>query len=104
MSTANDAPNVAATDNCQPGSIRLPPFSEAKPQVWFAQIEEPFVIYCISRNKLCYAHMVGALSTESYEIASVVVSGLTDNRYSTAKQALLTVHEVPGNPPYTSSR
>ena len=36
--------------------------------------------------------MVGALSTESYEIASVAVAGLTDNRYLTAKQALLTAY------------
>ena len=43
-----------------------------------------------SSDRLRYAHMVGAQSTESYEIASVTVAGLTDNRCIAAKQALLT--------------
>ena len=36
--------------------------------------------------------MVGALSTESYEIVSMAMAGLTDNCYTTAKQALLTAY------------
>ena len=58
--------------------------------LWFAQIEEQFVIYGVNNNRLCYAHIVSALLTESYEIASVGVAVLTDNCYRMAKEGLLT--------------
>ena len=86
------ADGTAAADNRHPSSIRLPPFSEAKPKVWFAQIEEQFVIYGVNTDRLCYAHMVGVLSTEANEIASVAVTGLTDSRYKKAKQALIAAY------------
>ena len=100
MSTADGAAAAAAADNRHPGSIILPPFSEAKPHVLFAQIKEQFVIYGINADKLHYAHMVSALSTESYKIASVALAGLTDNRYKTAKQALLTAYSRTQNVRY----
>ena len=83
---------TAAIDNRHPGSIRLPPFLEAKLKVWFDQIEEQFVICGVNTDKLRYAHMVGTLSTDTYEIASVAVTGLTDGRYQKAKQALITAY------------
>ena len=86
MSAEDEAPATATADICHAGSIRLPPFSEAKPQVWLAQIEEQLIICGISSNRLHYAHMVSALSTESYKITSVAVVGLTDNCYMAAKQ------------------
>ena len=67
MSAADGALAGAATDNHHAGSIRLPPFSEVKRQVWFTQIEEQFIIYGISSDRLHYAHIVSTLSTESYD-------------------------------------
>ena len=96
MLTADgSAATATAADNRHPGSIRLPPFSEVKPKVWFAQIKEQFVIYEVNTDKLKYAHMVGALSTEAYEIASVAVSLLTDGRYQKAKQTFIAAYSTP---------
>ena len=93
MSTATVSDNAAtAADNRHPGSIRLPPFDETWPKVWFMQIEEQFVIYGVNSDKLMFAHLVGALSTESYSIARAAVISLTDDKYQRAKQALLTAY------------
>ena len=78
MFEADGAPAAAAADNRHAGSIWFPPFSAL--YLWSQQRQTPL------------AHMVGALSTESYEIMSVVVAGLADNRYTAAKQALLTAY------------
>ena len=93
MSTATGSDNAAtAADNRHPGSIRLPPFDETQPKVWFMQIEEQFVIYGVNTDKLMFAHMVGALSTEAYSIARAAVITLTEGKYQKAKQALLTAY------------
>ena len=93
MSTATGSDTaVIANDNHHPGSIRLPPFDETRPKVWFMQIEEQFVIYSVNNDKLMFAHMVGALSTEAYSIARAAVIALTEVKYQKTKQALITAY------------
>ena len=90
MLTATRSDSAANTaDNRHPGSIRLPPFDEKRPKVWFLQIEEQFVIYGVNTEKLMFAYMVNALPTEAYSIACTAVIIPTETKY---QQTLITTY------------
>ena len=80
---------ASAADTRQPGNLRLQPFFESKPKIWFELIEEQFLIYKISADALRYAHLVSAQTDEPYSIVSAALYGSTQDKYETAKRALI---------------
>lgn len=75
-------------------SIKLPPFLPKNLQFWFGTVEAQFGIRGITKDDTKFWHLISALDTESFGAVAAVVEAvndgsLTDNKYKTAKNALL---------------
>lgn len=75
-------------------SVKLPPFWENKPEIWFLQLEAQFAIGCISTESTKFNYLVSQLEARYIEHLWDVVQSESDTKYSDAKQRLLDAFQI----------
>ncbi|CAN7979843.1 unnamed protein product [Ixodes pacificus] len=71
-------------------AVRLPPYWDRNPRVWFLQAESQFHLTHITSQQRMYHHVVSALSpTAADEVYDVLSNPSTTNPYDQLKAALL---------------
>lgn len=71
-------------------TIKIPPFWNNRPDLWFIQVEAQFRAKGITASNTKYDHLVSALPPETMEVvADVVLNPPKDNRYDHLKKLLV---------------
>lgn len=79
------------TTNIQLSSaVKIPPFWNARPDLWFLQVETQFRMKKITSNATKYDHLVSSLPSETMEIvADFLINPPDDNKYVLLKKLLI---------------
>lgn len=71
-------------------SIKIPPFWNNRPDLWFLQIETQFRLKNITASNTKYDYLVASLNSQTMEsVADVLVSPPTQEKYENLKKVLL---------------
>lgn len=71
-------------------SMRIPPFWPEEPELWFAQLENQFLLNGISQDNTKYAHVVAQLDTKfAREVKDIITNPPTADKYGTIKNNLI---------------
>ncbi|XP_023222766.1 uncharacterized protein LOC111624186 [Centruroides sculpturatus] len=71
-------------------ALRLPPFWDKTPELWFANIEAQFAISCITKDCTKYYVVVSALNSDILNyVSDIVLNPPAKNHYNTLKTQLL---------------
>ena len=86
-------PIPAATDPVQQTSlisIKIPPFWNNRPDLWFLQIETQFRLKNITASNTKYDYLVASLNNQTMEsVADVLITPPAQNKYENLKKVLL---------------
>ncbi|GBM48062.1 hypothetical protein AVEN_34387-1 [Araneus ventricosus] len=74
-------------------SIKIPPFWTDKPEIWFYQVEDQFQICKITSEDTKFNYLVAQLEPRFLENIWDIIKDSSVNKYSTAKERLLTTFE-----------
>lgn len=86
---------LPASTNIQAVHLKLPPFWEKNPQLWFVQAEVQFTVYKVVADSTKYCHAVAALPPQICETVYDVLMNPPDNqKYATLKTALINRHAL----------
>ncbi|XP_023235378.1 uncharacterized protein LOC111634772 [Centruroides sculpturatus] len=71
-------------------ALKLPPFWDKTPELWFANIEAQFAISGITKDSTKYYSVVSALNSDVLNyVSDIVLNPPAENRYNTLKARLL---------------
>ncbi|GFQ71040.1 uncharacterized protein TNCT_90481 [Trichonephila clavata] len=70
-------------------SIKIPPFWEERPEIWFFQVEAQFSIANISQEETKFNYLVAQLDPKFIENIWHIIQSNEKNKYSCAKNRLL---------------
>ncbi|GFT16892.1 uncharacterized protein TNCV_3193591 [Trichonephila clavipes] len=70
-------------------SVKIPPFWEEKPEIWFFQVEAQFSIANINQEETKFNYLVVQLDTKFIENIWDIIQSDEKNKYSCAKNRLL---------------
>ncbi|GFQ67449.1 hypothetical protein TNCT_669521 [Trichonephila clavata] len=70
-------------------SVKIPPFWEEKPEIWFFQVEAQFSIANINQEKTKFNYLVAQLDPKFIENIWDIIQSNEKNKYSCAKSRLL---------------
>ncbi|KFM64055.1 hypothetical protein X975_21916, partial [Stegodyphus mimosarum] len=90
----NSMANTEKTGNQSDGAI---PFWIDKPEIWFYQIEIKFKINGISNEDTKFNYIVSEMEPKYVDTIWDIITGKTENKYSLAKERLLTIFKVNEN-------
>lgn len=77
-------------------SIKLPPFWQDEPTLWFSQVESMFSTKGITQDKTKYDYIVSALDNKAaLEIKPTIVKPPTEKMYDTIKSVLIAAFDKP---------
>ena len=83
---AEDEPNAAV----HTVSLKLPPFWQEYPALWFHQVETQFATKGITQQLTKYHYIVGSLASETArEVCDVIVTIPATNPFDTLKEHLI---------------
>lgn len=72
-------------------SAKIPPFWEAYPELWFAQVEAQFVTAGITTDDTKFSHVIGNLDGKILnKVSEIVINPPATDKYQTLKTNLLT--------------
>lgn len=72
-------------------SVKIPPFWETSPELWFANIEAQFSVSGITADQTKYYYVVSALNSETLSyVSDIVLTPPNEDKYATLKQRLVT--------------
>ncbi|GFQ69767.1 uncharacterized protein TNCT_113541 [Trichonephila clavata] len=69
--------------------VKIPPFWEEKPEIWFFQVEAQFSIVNINQEETKFNYLVAQLHPKFIENIWVIIQSNAKNKYSCAKSRLL---------------
>ncbi|GBM41016.1 hypothetical protein AVEN_180926-1 [Araneus ventricosus] len=78
-------------------SIKIPPFWTDKPEIWFYQVEAQFQICKITSEDTKFNYLVAQLEPRFLENIWDIIKDSSVNKYSTAKERLLTTFKESEN-------
>ncbi|GFQ94097.1 transposon Ty3-G Gag-Pol polyprotein [Trichonephila clavata] len=70
-------------------SVKIPPFWEEKPEIWFFQVEAQFSIANINQEETKFNYLVAQLDLKFIENIWDIIKSNEKNKYSCAKNRLL---------------
>ncbi|GFQ74960.1 transposon Tf2-6 polyprotein, partial [Trichonephila clavata] len=70
-------------------SVKIPPFWEEKPEIWFFQVEAQFSIANVSQEETKFNYLVAQLDPRFIENIWDIIQSNEKNKYSCAKNRLL---------------
>ncbi|GFX34011.1 transposon Ty3-G Gag-Pol polyprotein [Trichonephila clavipes] len=70
-------------------SVKIPPFWEEKPEMWFFQVKAQFSIANIKQEETKFNYLVAQLETKFIENIWDIIQSDEKNKYSCAKNRLL---------------
>lgn len=73
-------------------SVKLPPFWVEKPEIWFSQVEAQFNLIGITNENTKFNYLMAQLDLQIVENIWDLVSSNEENKYSIAKERLLTIY------------
>lgn len=85
-------PNVSILEPQITASIKIPPFYNKRPELWFLQIETQFRLKHISHSQTKFDHLISALPAEQMEVVSDILLNPPDSgdAYEIVKNLLIT--------------
>ncbi|KAB0803738.1 hypothetical protein PPYR_00708 [Photinus pyralis] len=87
-----DGVNNAAAEgsaNIARVSIKIPPFWQQNPQLWFVQVESQFITHKITSDNTKYHHVLASIESEVLErISDFVLTPPGSNKYEQLKDKL----------------
>lgn len=75
-------------------SIKIPPFWEKSPEIWFLQVEAQFTLNKITTEDTKFNHLVAQLEPRYIENIWDIVTGSSKEKYKEAKTRLLDVFKI----------
>ncbi|GFR08271.1 transposon Tf2-6 polyprotein [Trichonephila clavata] len=72
-------------------SVKIPPFWEEKPEIWFFQVETQFSIANINQEETKFNYLVAQLDPKFVENIWDIIQSNEKNKYSCAKSRLLSI-------------
>ena len=82
-------PDTPEPDSVSTIRVKLPPFWEDEPRVWFAQAEQVFSLKKITTDATKFAHIIGALPQEvAKSVKDILVMPPDYEKYFTLKESL----------------
>lgn len=77
-------------EDVQISLLKIPPFWNNRPELWFLQVESQFRVKAITSSNTKYDYLVASLSSEAMEmVADVLLNPPATNKYETLKEQLL---------------
>ncbi|XP_025264176.1 uncharacterized protein LOC112637821 [Camponotus floridanus] len=71
-------------------AVRIPPFWSEDPELWFAQLEEQFMLGAITDDDVKYGYVLSKLEPrQAREIKDVITNPPSSNKYPAIKHALI---------------
>lgn len=92
--TPTKAAQQAETVDIAKVSIKVPPFWECKPDIWFLQLEAQFAINRITSDETKYNHLISQMDAKYIEMILDIITGSGEEKYELAKERLLSTFRV----------
>ncbi|GBL68703.1 hypothetical protein AVEN_259733-1 [Araneus ventricosus] len=70
-------------------SVKIPPFWEEKPEIWFFQVEAQFSIANITQDQTKFNYLVAQLEPKVVENVWDIIQSERNDKYVAAKERLL---------------
>ena len=81
---------IATTTDISSVQLKLPPFWEVNPPIWFAQVEAQFATRRITSQKTMFEHVIASLSPQyAMEVRDLILNPPTSAQYDTLKKQLV---------------
>lgn len=82
--------STEATTNIMRVSAKIPPFWEAQPELWFAQVEAQFATAGITVDETKFSHVIGNMDGKILsKVSEIVINPPATDKYQTLKTRLL---------------
>lgn len=75
-------------------SVKIPPFWERNPEVWFIQVEAQFSVSRVSADDTKFNHILAQLDPKYLEYIWDIISGDSSQKYTDAKERLLGIFKT----------
>lgn len=75
-------------------SVKMPPFWEKNPEVWFIQVEAQFAISRVSAEDTKFNHLLAQLDPKYLEHILDIISGESETKFTDAKKRFLDVFKT----------
>lgn len=85
--------NIAAAPEVHRVSIKIPPFWNERPEVWFFQVEAQFSIAGITSEETKFNYLVAQLEPKYVDSVWDIVTGTSKKKYTDAKERLLALFQ-----------
>lgn len=92
--TPTKKPTAATEDEVGRISVKIPPFWERNPEVWFIQVEAQFSISRVSSDDTKFNHLLAQLDPKYLEYIWDIISGDSAQKYTDAKERLLGIFKT----------
>lgn len=86
--------NTASNMEINKVSVKLPPFWNEKPEIWFAQVEAQFELSKITIEQTKFNYLLANLEQNVVENIWDLVSDKSVNKYTVAKERLLSIFKT----------
>lgn len=84
----------AAVPEASRVTVKLPPFWENRPEIWFLQLEAQFAIARITTEETRFHHLVAQLDPKYIENCWDIIQSDSEDKYSEAKGRLLSIFNL----------